>query len=35
MEYANDNLVQPCNLVCYNNAALLISEKDAYILPSN
>ena len=34
LEYSNNNLVQACNLVCYNNTALLISEKDAYILPS-
>ncbi len=34
MEYANDNLAQACNIMCYNNTALLIPEKDAYILRS-
>jgi hypothetical protein len=32
MEYANDNLAQACNIVCYNNTALLIPDKDAYII---
>jgi hypothetical protein len=31
MEYANDNLNQACNIMCYNNTALLIPEKDPHI----
>lgn len=32
MEYANDNLAQACNIMRYNNTALLIPDKDAYII---
>jgi transposase-like protein len=34
MEYVNDNLAQSSNIVYYNNTALLLPEKDAYILRS-